>query len=40
VMIGVATLAGIIIMQFSPTPPVLDICLKVHNVESFNRRLA
>jgi len=36
VMIGVATLAGIIIMQFSPPPPVLDICLKAHNVESFN----
>ena len=36
VMIGVATLAGIIIMQLSPPPPVLDICLKAHNVESFN----
>ena len=36
VMIGVATLAGIIIMQVSPPPPVLDICLKAHNVETFN----
>ena len=36
VMIGVATLAGIIIMQLSPPPPVLDICLKAHNVETFN----
>lgn len=36
VMIGVATLAGIIIMQFAPPPQVLDICLKAHNVETFN----
>lgn len=36
VMIGVATLAGIIIMQFSPPPPVLDICLKIHNRDTFN----
>jgi len=36
VMIGVATLAGIIIMQFAPPPEVLGICLKAHNVETFN----
>jgi hypothetical protein len=36
VMIGIATFAGIIIMQLSPPPPVLDICLKAHNVETFN----
>ena len=35
-MIGIATLAGIIIMQFSPPPQVLGICLKAHNVETFN----
>jgi hypothetical protein len=35
-MIGIATLAGIIIMQLSPPPPVLDICLKAHNVETFS----
>jgi len=36
VMIGVATLAGIIIMQFSPPPPILDICLKAHDRDKFN----
>ncbi|MFB5598750.1 MAG: hypothetical protein ACE5SW_00785 [Nitrososphaeraceae archaeon] len=36
VMIGIATFAGIIIMQFSPPPPVLDICLKAHNIDTFN----
>lgn len=36
VMIGVATFAGIIIMQLSPPPQVLGICLKAHNVETFN----
>lgn len=36
VMIGIATLAGIIIMQFSPPPPVLDICLKAHDRDPFN----
>jgi hypothetical protein len=35
VMISIATLAGIIIMQLSP--PVLDICLKDHNVETFSK---
>ncbi len=36
VMIGIATFAGIIIMQLSPPPQVLGICLKAHNVETFN----
>lgn len=36
IMIGVATLAGIIIMQLSPPPPVLDICLKAHNIKTFS----
>ena len=35
VMIGVATLAGIIIMQFAPPPEVLGICLKKHNGDNF-----
>src|SRR5918996_1582908 len=36
VAIGAATLAGILIMQFIPPPPALSICLKAHNVETFN----
>ena len=36
VMIGVATFAGIIIMQLSPPPQVLGICLKAHNIETFS----
>jgi hypothetical protein len=36
IAIGAATLAGILIMQFIPPPPALSICLKAHNVETFN----
>jgi hypothetical protein len=36
IAIGAATLAGILIMQFIPPPPTLSICLKAHNVETFN----
>ena len=36
IMVGVATLAGIVIMQFVPPPPVLDVCLKEHNADTFN----
>lgn len=36
VAIGAATLAGLLIMQLIPPPPVLDICLKAHNVDTFN----
>ena len=36
ILIGIATFGGIIIMQLSPPPPVLDICLKAHNVDTFN----
>lgn len=36
IAIGAATLAGLLIMQLIPPPPVLDICLKAHNVDTFN----
>jgi hypothetical protein len=36
IAIGAATLAGLLIMHFVPPPPVLDICLKAHNVDTFN----
>src|SRR5918993_6104808 len=36
IMVGAATLAGIIIMQFVPPPPVLDVCLKEHKADTFN----
>jgi hypothetical protein len=36
IMIGVATLAGIIIMHFVPPPPVLNVCLKGEGVDTFN----
>jgi hypothetical protein len=36
IAIGVATLVGILIMQLVPPPPVLGICLKAHNVDTFN----
>jgi hypothetical protein len=36
VMVGAATLVGILIMQFVPPPPVLDICLKEHAADTFN----
>src|ERR671922_457930 len=36
IAIGAATLVGLLIMQLIPPPPVLDICLKAHNVDTFN----
>ena len=36
IAIGAATLAGLLIMQLIPPPPVLNICLKAHNVDTFN----
>lgn len=36
IAIGAATLAGLLIMQLIPPPPVLDVCLKAHNVDTFN----
>ena len=36
IAIGAATFAGLLIMQFIPPPPVLDVCLKAHNVDTFN----
>jgi hypothetical protein len=35
VIVGAATLAGILIMYFVPHPPVLDVCLK-ENADTFN----
>lgn len=36
VIVGAATLAGFVIMYFLPAPAPLNICLKEHNVDSFN----
>lgn len=36
IAIGAATLAGMLIMQLIPPPPVLGVCLKAHNVDTFN----
>ena len=36
IAIGAATLAGLLIMQLIPPPPVLGVCLKAHNVDTFN----
>ena len=36
IAIGAATLAGLLVMQLIPPPPVLGICLKAHNVDTFN----
>src|SRR5919112_697346 len=36
VIVGAATLAGILIMHFIPHPPILDVCLKKHAVDTFN----
>src|SRR5919108_1221575 len=36
VLVGVATLMGILIMHFIPPPPVLDVCLKKHGADTFN----
>jgi hypothetical protein len=36
IAIGAATFAGLLIMQLVPPPPVLGICLKAHNVDTFN----
>jgi hypothetical protein len=33
---GAATLIGLLIMHFIPTPPVLGICLKPGSIDSFN----
>lgn len=36
IAIGAATLAGMLIMQLIPPPPILGVCLKAHNVDTFN----
>jgi hypothetical protein len=36
IAIGAATMAGLLIMQLIPPPPVLGVCLKAHNVDTFN----
>ncbi len=36
IAIGAATLVGLLIMQIVPPPPILGICLKAHNVDTFN----
>jgi hypothetical protein len=36
IMVGVATLVGILIMHFVPPPPILDVCLKKHAADTFN----
>ncbi len=36
IIIGASTLFGFIVMQITPPPKILDICLKGHNVDTFN----
>jgi len=36
VAVGAATLAGLLVMQLMAPPPVLGICLKAHDVDTFN----
>lgn len=36
IIIGASTLFGFIIMQITPPPKILDVCLKGHNVDTFN----
>ncbi len=36
IIIGVATLFGFIVMQISPPPNILKVCLKSHNLDTFN----
>ena len=36
IAIGASTMAGLLIMQLIPPPPVLGVCLKAHNVDTFN----
>jgi hypothetical protein len=39
IAIGASTMAGLLIMQLIPPPPVLGVCLKAHNVDTFNVQL-
>ncbi|NOJ28941.1 MAG: hypothetical protein DA328_02100 [Nitrososphaeraceae archaeon] len=36
IIIGASTLFGFIVMQITPPPKVLDVCLKAHDVDTFN----
>ncbi|MDQ4072842.1 MAG: hypothetical protein M3162_00920 [Thermoproteota archaeon] len=36
VIIGAATLFGIVFMQFIPPPDPVNVCLKAHDVDTFN----
>jgi hypothetical protein len=36
VIVGVATLAGFVIMYFLPAPTPVNVCLKEHNIDTFN----
>jgi hypothetical protein len=35
-IVGVATLGGLAIMHFLPAPSPIHVCLKAHNVDTFN----
>jgi hypothetical protein len=36
VIVGIATLGGFVIMHFLPAPSPLNVCLKAHDVDTFN----
>jgi len=36
IIVGIATLSGFLIMHFFPAPSPLQVCLKVHNKDTFN----
>jgi hypothetical protein len=36
IIVGVATLGGFLIMHFLPAPSPINVCLKGHNVDTFN----
>ena len=36
IIVGAATLAGLLIMTFIPAPSPINICLKGHNTDTFN----
>jgi hypothetical protein len=36
-IVGVATLGGLVIMHFLPAPSPIHVCLKAHDVDTFNK---
>jgi hypothetical protein len=36
IIVGIATLGGFVIMHFLPAPSPINVCLKAHDVDTFN----